>query len=281
MRKIIALFLPMLLAVSAFAACPPQTYSVPNDPSTGTTLNKLAKINSSGNAVIMVTTDTSGYAGLAVQSAGTSGTVCLAFQGIWPVIMDATSTIQHYVTISASVNGDGSDSGATTYPATGAVVGRVQTASTGAAGVSLIDLFPPEIIAGTPNPLILNGIVDGQAPVTITTGSSATLGGTYSSGYTVNENATAGTAVAYTLPTAKAGKQYCIANGNNGSAANTGVLTLNTSASGQFIIFTDGTLSATGGNITSAGAAGDAACVVGMDTTHWLLYVNRGTWTKH
>lgn len=283
--KILRYFFPLLFAVAAFAqqpACPFGSYPAPNDTSTGTTLNKLAKINSSGNAVLMATTDTGGYAGVAIQSAGTSGTVCLAVFGIWPVIMDATSTIQHYVTISGSVNGDGSDSGASTYPATGPVVGRVQTASTGAAGISLILLFPSEIQAGTPNPLILNGIIDGKAPVTITTGSSATVGaGTYNSGYTINQNATAATAITYTLPVAAAGKQYCVTNSYNGSAPTTGVITLATSAAGQFIIFTDGTLSATGGNVTSAGAAADAACVVGLDATHWQLYVNRGTWTKH
>jgi hypothetical protein len=133
----------------------------------------------------------------------------------------------------------------------------------------------------TGNVLLAPGIVDGLAPVTVTTGSSATLGGTYKSGYTFNQNATAATAVTYTLPTAAAGRQYCVGNSYNGSAANTGVITLATSASGQFIIFTDGTLSATGGNVTSAGAAADFACVVGVDSTHWFFKPSSGTWTKH
>lgn len=113
--------------------------------------------------------------------------------------------------------------------------------------------------------------------VILTTGTTATL----FTPYTFNQEATAATAVTYTLPTASAGAQFCIANSYNGSAATTGVLTLATSASGQFIIFTDGTLSATGGNVTSGGAAADASCVVGTDATHWQLYVQAGTWTKH
>lgn len=129
--------------------------------------------------------------------------------------------------------------------------------------------------------LLATGIVDGKSPVIVTTGTTGTPGATYNHSYTFNEEATAGTGVTYTLPTAAAGKQYCVANAYNGSAANTGVLTVATSASGQFIIFTDGTLSATGGNITSGGAAGDAACLVGVDATHWYLYVQAGTWTKH
>ena len=115
----------------------------------------------------------------------------------------------------------------------------------------------------TPSSVIASGIVDGQAPVTITTGSTATLGGTYSSGYTINHEGTAATAVTYTLPTAAAGKQYCVKNGNNGSAADTGVLTLQTSAAGQSIVY-NGTAGASDGYLVSGGAAGDAACVVGI-----------------
>lgn len=143
-------------------------------------------------------------------------------------------------------------------------------------------LTTPDIGAATGTSLLATGIVDGKAAVTISTGTPVTLGGTYKSGYTFNQHATAGTAVTYNLPTAAAGLQYCVANSYNGSAANTGKLTLQTSAAGQYIIFTDGTLSATGGYVDSTtGAAGDAACVVGVDATHWMLYVNRGTWTKH
>ena len=119
----------------------------------------------------------------------------------------------------------------------------------------------------------VNTVVDTSTPVTVTTTKPAE--------FHFNENATAATAVTYNLPTAAAGKQFCFANANNGSAANTGILTIATSASGQFIIFTDGTLSATGGNVTSGGAAADGACVVGVDSTHWFLYVQAGTWTKH
>jgi hypothetical protein len=136
--------------------------------------------------------------------------------------------------------------------------------------------------------MLASGIADGKAPVTVTTGASCTLGTAfgcattaYNSGYTINEESTAGTAITYTLPNATAGKQYCVANGYNGSSPNTGSLKVLTSASGQYIIFTDGTLSAPGGYVVSGGAAGDAACVVGVDSTHWMLYVERGTWTKH
>ena len=115
-------------------------------------------------------------------------------------------------------------------------------------------------------------VVDTSSPVTVST--------TLAAEQHFNEDATAATAITYNLPTAAAGKQFCFSNANNGSAANTGVLTIATSA-GQFIIFTDGTLSATGGNVTSGGAAADAACVAGIDSTHWMLFVQVGSWTKH
>jgi hypothetical protein len=151
----------------------------------------------------------------------------------------------------------------------------------GCAPLASPSLTTPNIGAATGTSLLATGLVDGTAPVIVTTGATGTPGATYNHSYSFNEEATAGTGVNYTLPTAAAGKQYCAANAYNGSAANTGVITITTSASGQFIIFTDGTLSATGGNITSGGAAGDAACVVGVDATHWYLYVQAGTWTKY
>jgi hypothetical protein len=132
----------------------------------------------------------------------------------------------------------------------------------------------------TASNLLATGIVDGTAPITLTTGASATLGGTYNTGYTFNQHATAATAITYTLPTAAAGKQYCVKNSYNGSAADTGTITLQTSASGQFLI-SNGTLSATGGYIISAGAAGDAICAVAIDATHWEVYAQSGTWTLH
>ncbi len=119
----------------------------------------------------------------------------------------------------------------------------------------------------------VNTVVDTSTPVTVST----TLGAEFH----FNQHATAATAMVYTLPTAAAGKQFCFANSYNGSAANTGTIRLSTSAAGQYIIYTDGTLSASNGYVISGGAAGDAGCVVGVDATHWMFYIQRGTWTKN
>lgn len=114
--------------------------------------------------------------------------------------------------------------------------------------------------------------VDITTPITLTSASNE---------FRANENPTAAQAVVYNLPpTIVNAQQKCISNANSAGVANTGTVQIVASA-GKFIVFTDGTNSASGGNVISGGAAGDAACVVGIDATHWLFYLQRGTWTKN
>lgn len=127
--------------------------------------------------------------------------------------------------------------------------------------------------------LLSSGLVDGQAPVDVTTGATANLGGTYNSGYTINQEATAGTGVTYTLPATVKGKQYCVKNGDVTGTARTGVLTVAVAASSYLHL--NGARGTISSNITSGGAAGDAACFVAIDATNWEVYVNVGTWTLH
>lgn len=138
----------------------------------------------------------------------------------------------------------------------------------------------------TATTLLATGIVDGNAPITITTGTSATLGaGTYSSGYTFNQEATAGAAVTYTLPATSTGDQYCVRNSivSGTGAADTGVLTVYP-PSGSFVIL-NGVRNTVGGGgthgVASGGAAGDSACFVAIDANDWEVYAIRGTWTAN
>ena len=157
---------------------------------------------------------------------------------------------------------------------------------TGTQLASSLALTTPNIGAATGTSLIATGIVDGKAPVTVTTGTTATLGAaTYSSGYTFNQEATAGTAVTYTLPATAVGLQYCVRNSivSGTGAADTGVLTVYPPSSSYLIL--NGVRNTIGGGgthgVASGGAAGDSACFVAIDATDWEVYVQRGTWTAN
>ena len=206
----------------------------------------------------------------------TSSTTC--------TLTDAAILAANIVVASSPGAGVAHFAGSTQTVTSSAVTPSDATGNTSGSGNFALVTSPsfttPSLGAATATSLLATGIVDGTAPITVTTGATATLGGTYNSGYTFNQDTTAATAITYTLPTAAAGKQYCVSN-SYGGAADTGTIELLTSAAGQYIIFTDGTLSATGGYVISGGAAADAACVVGVDSTHWQLYLQRGTWAKH
>lgn len=145
-------------------------------------------------------------------------------------------------------------------------------------------LITPVIGAATGTSLLLTGILDGTVPVTKTTGTTATLGaGTYQSGYTLNQEATAGTGVTYTLPATVSGAQYCVSNSGTTGVVNTGVLTVYPAAS-SFVIL-NGLVNTVGGGgthgVASGGAAGDSACFVAIDSTHWQVFPGQGLWTEN
>lgn len=138
-------------------------------------------------------------------------------------------------------------------------------------------LVTPVIGAATGTSLIVTGRLDGTVGMLESTAGSATtisVATHGSSSYFMNKGDSDAHSI-FTLPTAAAGLQYCIRN----YTGITTVLKFQTSAAGQYIDL-DGVNTATGGLIKSAGAAGDAACVVGVDATHWAAYVQKGTWSK-
>ena len=73
-------------------------------------------------------------------------------------------------------------------------------------------------------------------------------------------------AVTYTLPAAVAGLTKCVIISNNGSTATRAFSRSKLQLRGNTPIFTDGTLSASGGYVSSGGAAADNTCVQGVDT---------------
>ncbi len=127
--------------------------------------------------------------------------------------------------------------------------------------------------AATATSLAATGVVDGLVNVVISTASSPTTisSATYKTAYFFNQGNDNADSI-YTLPTAAAGLQYCVKN-YTGIVA---VLKFQTSASGQYIDL-GGTLSNSGGDVKTGGAAGDGMCVIGVDATHWVAYCSAGS----
>ncbi|HEX8817581.1 MAG TPA: hypothetical protein VF753_18970 [Terriglobales bacterium] len=102
-----------------------------NDTTTGTTLNKLAKLTSAGAAISTATSDTSGAIGVVIAGAGTTFNAEIVSNGFATCIFDGATTTGDYVQISGTTAGDCHDAGAI-YPTSGQVLGRVMV--TNAAG---------------------------------------------------------------------------------------------------------------------------------------------------
>jgi hypothetical protein len=116
---------------------------IANAGTTGTTLNKLAKLTGApSTAVITATTDTGGAIGIAVGQAGTSGNAQIAVHGQANCVFENATTAGDYVQIGSTTQGDCHDAGST-YPTSGQVIGRVL--ASGAAGTYALVLFPAEI----------------------------------------------------------------------------------------------------------------------------------------
>src|SRR4029077_6133335 len=75
---------------------------VANDTTTGTTVNKLAKLTGAPSTAIIVSTSaTRGAVGMVVAGAGTSGNAQIARLGIASCVFDGATTAGNYVQISS------------------------------------------------------------------------------------------------------------------------------------------------------------------------------------
>jgi hypothetical protein len=124
-----------------------------NEGTTGTTLNKLAKLTGApATAIIAATSDTKGIVGIVVDGAGTTSNAQIAKDGQALCVFDGATTAGDYVQISSTTAGDCHDAGAS-YPASGQVLGRVLStnASTGtfAILVSGVEIQAPATAAAT------------------------------------------------------------------------------------------------------------------------------------
>ncbi len=114
--------------------------------------------------------------------------------------------------------------------------------------------------------------VPGPVPVlTATTGPVADPGGP--SVYLYNNSSGA---IIYNLPTGVSGYQRCYRNATGKTGAITIAVTTNNSID---LNGANGTTST--GTLVSAGALGDAVCLISDATNHWYAYVQKGTWTNN
>ncbi len=112
-----------------------NSYELCNDPTTGSALNGLAVLGSSGCAVKPATAATSGVIGVVIANAGTTGTATLVRTGSAFCSFDATPTVVgDYVVASSTANAGAyalcHDAGAS-LPNSGQVLGRVLQPTTG------------------------------------------------------------------------------------------------------------------------------------------------------
>ena len=116
---------------------------VANASSTGTTVNKLAKLTGSpSTAVIMATTDADGAIGIVVGGAGTTGNAQIAVGGQASCVFENATTAGDYAIIGFTTAGDCRDVGAA-RPSSGQTIGRVLTSvSAGSSAPVVINLAP-------------------------------------------------------------------------------------------------------------------------------------------
>ena len=151
---LLALFVPApLLAQAPAPSAFPYAKPVLNDTGTGTQPFTLTKINANGNAVVMATSDVNGFSGVCVSNCGTSFQAWLAWSGFVPVKVDGSTTVDDYLTISTITAGFAHDTGASTYPTSGLVIGRVVQSSSGSGSVSVVDLAPEFQAATSTSPV--------------------------------------------------------------------------------------------------------------------------------
>lgn len=141
MKKIFLVFALCLVGISLHAQTTrngsetfvPGAYiavQIPNAGSTGTTLNKIAKLTGTGTAVIATTSDTTGLLGVVSGGAGTTGNASIATAGQVGCVFDGATTANDYVIESVTTNGDCHDGGST--PPTVQTLGRVLSTNGGA-----------------------------------------------------------------------------------------------------------------------------------------------------
>jgi hypothetical protein len=89
------------------------TMEIANASSTGTTVNTFASLTGAPTTAVITTANTTGAAGIVASGAGTTGNAQIAVLGQVNCVFDGGTTANHFVSQSATVNGDCTDAGVT------------------------------------------------------------------------------------------------------------------------------------------------------------------------
>ena len=143
-------------------------YTLPNDTTTGTTVNLLAKITSTGKAIVLANTDTGGSIGIVTAGAGTTGSASITTIGIENCVADNSTTIGHYLGLGTTTGGRCKDVGAT-RPTSGQVIGFALSAVTAGSNVSVLLFGTENVGAATFN------FADDETPSGSINGSNVTF----------------------------------------------------------------------------------------------------------
>jgi hypothetical protein len=126
-------------------------FEIPNDASTGTTLNELATFNtnSPSQAVLAGTSSTNGVIGVVQGGAGKSGNAVITWRGYVYCIFDSITTAGDAVIASTTTAGACHDTGSKTQPAAQLIgYSDVTNSTSGQTNGMRVDLQPPTDGAG-------------------------------------------------------------------------------------------------------------------------------------
>jgi len=233
-------------------------FEIANDSTTGTTLNKLAKLTGDpSKAVVAGTSDIGGMIGIVVGSAGTTGNAQIAISGVAGCAFDGATVAGDYVEISPTIAGNCRDAGST-RPTSKQIIGIVLVTNA-LAGTNAVRLFGDEIIGG-PNVVTLTSDVTNNNATANTIADVTGLSFSVVSGRTYRFRAL----IAYTAAATSTGSRWAI----NGPA--TSLLAYNSRYSLTTTTQTTNYLNAYNtpatSNATSATTTGNIAIIEGILT---------------
>lgn len=132
------------LGVGSWSPIGGTSIVVANASSTGTTVNKLAKLTGApSTAVIAATTDNTNAApiGVVITGAGTTGSATIVMNGLVPCIFENSQTAGDFVTVGTTTLGDCHDDGSSLPTDGSQVIGRVLQTSTSTTVAQNVFLF--------------------------------------------------------------------------------------------------------------------------------------------